>query len=330
MIRRHNEERHLHWPYRINRDEHRTAPSLCRIQRRQTDRARTISYRSRTVSSKKPSALFIHDVTETRDSNTERAVRNFFANSIDVISEDFDLFSPTATLEKINTLVSKYNIGLLIGNSLGAFYVLAFYSMRKIVINPCMFPSIEIPQVYKKVNEKSISEWKIIESKMYNNIDGEDREYTAGLFSQNDEFFSYKKIFDKKYGRSISISESQYAGANMEAGLQEAADYICLFDTTIDYSKEEFELYRECNAYEQYKKSVNESQPNKSTTPNTVIVFPKNASSINRVHNYGPKIYRMIADTYKLAGGTNDFISYERFLNASDIWEIHIAGKIGR
>ena len=279
------------------------------------------------MNSKKPSALLIHGFNETRDSSTDRAARNFFANSIEVISEDFDLLSPTATLEKINTLVSKYNIDLLIGNSLGAFYVLAFYSMRKIVINPCMFPSVEIPQVYKKVNEKSISEWKIIESKMYNNIDGEDREYTAGLFSQNDKFSSYKKIFDEKYGQSISISGSQCADANMEAGLQEAADYICLFDTTIDYSKEEFELYRECNAYEQYKKSVSESQANKSTTPNTVIVFPKNASSINRVHNYGPKIYRMIADTYKLAGGTNDFISYERFLNASDIWEIHIAGN---
>src|SRR5574344_2828504 len=275
---------------------------------------------------KRQRGLFIHDCNETRSSGIERAVKNFFAGSIDIITEDFDLLSPENTLEKINVLVPKYDINLLTGISLGAFYVLAYYSMRKIVINPCMFPSVEIPKLRKNTNGNSISEWNTIESTMYNNIDGEDRAYTAGLFLQNDEFYSCKKIFDEKYGQSISIPGDQYAGANVEAGLQDAADYICLFDTTIDYSEEEFELYGEHDAYEQYKKTVKKSEADEDTTPHTVIVFPKNASSINRVHNYGPKIYRMIADTYKLAGGTNDFISYERFVNASDIWEIHIVG----
>lgn len=276
---------------------------------------------------KRQRALFIHDCNETRSSGIERAVKNFFAGSIDVITEDFDLLSPEKTLEKINVLVPKYDINLLTGISLGAFYVLAYYSMRKIVINPCMFPSVEIPELQKNLNRNSISEWKTIESRMYNNIDGEDREYTAGLFLQNDKFFSYKKFFDEKYGQSVSIPGDQYAGANVESGLQDAADYICLFDTTIDYSKEEFELYREQDAHEQYKKSVKESKADKDTTPHAVIVFPENTSSIHRVNNYGPKIYRMIADTYKSAGDTKDFISYENFLDTSDIWKIDIVGN---
>lgn|SRR5574344_411544 len=276
---------------------------------------------------KRQRGLFIHDCNENRNSGTDRAVKNFFADSIDVITEDLDLFSPEKTLEKINVLVPKYDINLLIGTSLGAFYVLAYYSMRKIVINPCMFPSVEIPKLRKNTNGNSISEWNTIESTMYNNIDGEDRAYTAGLFLQNDEFYSCKKIFDEKYGQSISIPGDQYAGANVEAGLQDAADYICLFDTTIDYSEEEFELYGEHDAYEQYKKTVKKSEADEDTTPHTVIVFPKNASSINRVHNYGPKIYRMIADTYKSARGTKNFISYENFLDTSNKWEIDLVGN---
>jgi hypothetical protein len=35
----------------------------------------------------------------------------------------------------------------------------------------------------------------------------------------------------------------------------------------------------------------------------------------------------MIADTYKSAGDTKDFISYENFLGTSDIWEIDIVGN---
>ena len=279
------------------------------------------------MNSKKQSALFIHDVNETCNSGAERAVKNFFADRITVITGDFDVFSPAATLEKIDSLVAKYTIDLLIGTSLGAFYVLAYYSMRKIVINPCMFPSVEIPKLHKNVNENSISEWKTIESKIYNDIDGEDREYTAGLFFQNDEFFSDKNFFDKKYGQSISIPGDRYAGANVESALQDAADYICLFDTTIDYSEEESELYGEHDAYEQYKKNVKKSEADEDTTPHTVIVFPKNASSINRVHNYGPKIYRMIADTYKSARGTKNFISYENFLDTSNKWEIDLVGN---
>ena len=65
---------------------------------------------------------------------------------IKVFTEKFDK-NPTEILKKVKTLIRTKDINLLIASSYGAFIALQITNLFKIVINPCLFPSIEIPKL---------------------------------------------------------------------------------------------------------------------------------------------------------------------------------------
>lgn len=259
-------------------------------------------------------AVFVHGFNGSHNSSTGKAVQEYLSHfNIDVILDDFNLLSPTETLKKIDELVSENNAVMLIGISLGAFYTLAYYSMPKIVINPCMFPSKEIPKLDNSIDENIVSEWKSLESKMYDIIDWEDRKYTVGLFADNDELFSYKDFFKETYGQTVSIPGGHHTGKNVYCGLDIAIEKLGILDDNIDYTKEECDLY-----------NVPETSYKESSTRFTekmISVLPKEASS-DRVKNYGPKIYSMLVDGYSSIGGMKGCNSYDDFVRDSDFWKI--------
>ena len=159
----------------------------------------------------KINALYIHGFMGTPNGGTYTALKNYFKDW-NLISVPFeDLHTDVAkTQDKISVLCKENDINLLVGASLGAFYVLQqkgdFY---KLVINPCMEPSKIIPTLKDRktnipysIDEKVIDAWKKMEE--YSDIPDMNSEKYFGIFSYDDELFHYRKKFNGLFGNDIN------------------------------------------------------------------------------------------------------------------------------
>lgn len=146
-------------------------------------------------------ALFVHGLNSDENSTTGKLVKKILAEfNIEVLTETFDLLNPHSSIEKIDNLVS--DVDMIIGHSLGGFYVLfETTSIPKIVINPCMFPSIEIPRL-TTISDDLIKKWEKMENFYLKYIDAEMSSCTFGIFAKNDELFSHIDAFKEFYGKT--------------------------------------------------------------------------------------------------------------------------------
>lgn len=158
--------------------------------------------------------LFIHGYNSDSNSGTGQQVKAYFKNH-NVIIPDFHLFDVFGTYKKIQDIVIQKKIDLIVGHSLGGFYTLACpVKCQKLVLNPCMYPSVEIPKLKPRPNhpedsgeppEETIKIWKEQEEKVYSSFDKKETGTVKGVFGKNDPLFGYKKRFDEIYGKDNSI-----------------------------------------------------------------------------------------------------------------------------
>ncbi len=139
----------------------------------------------------KPSKLRIvcvHGYKGKAENLTYRKVKKLFPKD-ELIAETYDLADSESVLMRIGELKPD----ILIGNSLGGFYVMACcLNCKKIVINPCLVPSVEIPKLDETVPSDAVRKWKDIEKRVM--ITG--YENVFGIFASDDELFRFKKVFD--------------------------------------------------------------------------------------------------------------------------------------
>lgn len=103
----------------------------------------------------------------------------------------------------INDYCKRKKIDILIGTSIGAFYVLQYKGViNKLVINPCMYPSNEIPKLNVKVSGKRIilseevlTDFRKMEK--YGNISEEQKLRTFGIFEKENISFQFYDSFEK-------------------------------------------------------------------------------------------------------------------------------------
>ena len=186
-------------------------------------------------------ALYIHGFMGNPEGGTfktlQKTLKNWNIYSI--------LFPDLHTdVEKTQRLISVYckskNIDVLIGASLGAFYVLQYKdTIDKLVINPCLYPSIEIPKLKDRttgnpiiLSNKVLSDFREMEK--YEDIPETQKPRTFGIFAKDDELFHFKDSFDKLfyykecyYPNSILINghhsiEEEF----LTDGLQQAEKYF--------------------------------------------------------------------------------------------------------
>ncbi|MCR4789725.1 MAG: hypothetical protein K5839_01455 [Treponemataceae bacterium] len=151
--------------------------------------------------------LYVHGLGGNKESSTCRHLREIL-NDSDIIAENFDLFDVEGTQKKIETLIEKHDIGILIGSSFGAFYVLARKAMPfRIVINPCMKPSFEIPKLDPSIPSETLNALQNLEKIAFTPfseckesiLTTPMRMTTFGIFGLEDELFSYKDYFKNIY-----------------------------------------------------------------------------------------------------------------------------------
>ena len=147
--------------------------------------------------------LYVHGFNSTGNSNTVRNLRSMFLG-YNIYSDTFDLLDLDGTQNKIHQLMKDYRIDILIGSSFGAFHVLMCDTNEtRIVINPCMYPSVEIPKLEPSLSENVIAAMKEYESRYKpHNKD------IFGIFGKDDELFSYREEFRRLFGYTNDKGEN--------------------------------------------------------------------------------------------------------------------------
>lgn len=142
--------------------------------------------------------LYIHGFNSSVNSTTYKNLKELFPEHT-WTAENFDLTDLQKTKTQIDWILKNNHPKVIIASSLGAFYALGITdSAARIVINPCLKPSLEIPKLNSDIPTNIIEQWKQ-EEKMLFEVDGEVRECCFGIFGNHDELFSYKDDFDNFY-----------------------------------------------------------------------------------------------------------------------------------
>lgn len=249
-------------------------------------------------------ALFVHGLGSDKNSTTGKNIKSILNEyNIDVITESFDLLNPTETMRRIRSYSNS--VDYIIGTSLGGFYVLAeTNSVSKIVINPCMLPSIEIPKL-ENVSDNLIAEWEKMEDDTYSSVDGEMRTVTFGAFGSNDELFSYKSEFMKIYGRKIKgFNNHVYLSAKHK----------------MSYDELEYSLLVALEYFDNLIKPMTESR----LLERYVNIFTRNEDDEELIQKWGERIYSMLNEAYKPIGGLLGCNSYEDLVHDSDMWKFEV------
>lgn len=174
--------------------------------------------------------LYIHGLGSDANSTTFQTLKQGLPQ-YEWITDTFDLLDIAATKDKLQTLLLTENIDTIVASSLGAFYALGVEnSLAKIVINPCMKPSEELP---KLVEEVDASLFRVFE--LHNSgqpftgliLDNEMRFCTYGIFSTDDELFNYLHDFKRLYGnRCIEVEGGhRLTGQALLSAVQSGFDY---------------------------------------------------------------------------------------------------------
>lgn len=184
--------------------------------------------------------LYIHGFNGSPDGSTGTFVKEYFGEE-KVIAPKFELLDCEKTLAEIRRIIRAEDIRIIVAQSLGAFYALAFNQEAaiKIVLNPCMFPSIAIPPLSETpIPESVISQFRRIEEETYSHVCGIVAQTTFGIFGDRDELFSYLDMFKKIYGTNsigktynfLTVSGSHsLPKESLKTGIAAAMSYAELF-----------------------------------------------------------------------------------------------------
>ena len=128
--------------------------------------------------------------------------KNYELVAIDYDEENVDIDSLKSELKSLG-------IYKVIGLSLGGFIALNLGNeFKKMVFNPCMKPSVELPKL--GVPEKMVAKYTSIENDFFSNLQGNklDKATTCGFFSDFDELFGphgYKFRFKSYYRHAYNL-----------------------------------------------------------------------------------------------------------------------------
>ena len=109
-------------------------------------------------------------------------------------------------IDKFTQFITNNNINAIIASSFGAFIALHIpHSIYKFLINPCFYPSQEVPKLNKNLSANFINQCKTIENTQ-TPVDNESILFTFAFFSTHDQLFSYKNTYlEKGYTKTITL-----------------------------------------------------------------------------------------------------------------------------
>ena len=154
-------------------------------------------------------ALFIHGLHSDSESTTGGIVADILKDyGYETLHPTLDLLNCKETSSYLNKLVREENIQLVAAHSLGGFYGFCLpWDARKILINPCLKPEIEIPKLMfegESFPENLLQEWPALRKDQIDHyFDIEELAKTHGIFAKDDPLFSYAEYAKKNYTSDI-------------------------------------------------------------------------------------------------------------------------------
>ena len=137
--------------------------------------------------------LYIYGWNSSPQSETFKTLQELLPQH-NLISIPYDQTNPPEAINFFNNYyIPNSKINLVVGSSFGGFIASHIkHSIFKILINPCLQPSTEIPKL-NKIPNNLLEEYKRLES--LKKADDEETHFTHAFFSTHDELFSHKELY---------------------------------------------------------------------------------------------------------------------------------------
>lgn len=151
--------------------------------------------------------LYIHGLNSSSNSLTGKQIKEYLGDKMNIFIPTWDL-TKVGVDKDIKKYIAKNNISIVIASSLGAFYALTITdSVAKILINPCLHPSVEIPKL-ETLTAEQIEYFRNLEKQIKDNTDSEMRMCTFAGFGDKDTLFNYQKEFKHEFGNMVVVPGS--------------------------------------------------------------------------------------------------------------------------
>lgn len=149
--------------------------------------------------------LYIHGFGSNKDSYTGNTLKQLFPQ-FNWTLETFDLLHVVECNQFIRQLIKEKQIDTVVSSSLGSMYNLFIKKdedtdqiVNKILINPCCFPSRELPKI-ATIPPKAIEMCRAAEFNVYECHRDNTADNLFGIFAKNDELLQYHDFFAGRYG----------------------------------------------------------------------------------------------------------------------------------
>ena len=131
-------------------------------------------------------------------------VADFDGEKVEMHSFDYDAAEPFKAERELRKYYFENDIDLIIGSSLGGFIAASCEWARRIVVNPCWKPSVELPKVGYT---GPIDEYQYVEETMGRYAQVGDGELCIGCFAPADELLGtqYKNAFCEHFKETYEI-----------------------------------------------------------------------------------------------------------------------------
>ena len=154
--------------------------------------------------------LYVHGYNGKPDGDSFRKLAEyakagyFDGEDVEMHSFDYDATQPYKALRELKLYYYEKDIDLIIGSSLGGFLVANCEFTRRIVINPCWSPSVELPKV--GYND-SVDKYMSLEKQLGYFSERGDKELCIGCFAAEDELLGRKYLsgFKQHFSETFEI-----------------------------------------------------------------------------------------------------------------------------
>lgn len=150
--------------------------------------------------------LYIHGFQSNKDSYCGNTLKTLFPE-YNWVLETFDHLCVEETLSKIISLIKKHQIDTVVSSSLGCIFNLYLKKVKsmdlpmvnKILINPCCFPSRELPRL-AEIPDMALEYCEAMEFNIYHRHEENSPDKLFGIFAKDDELLHYHDFFVRQYG----------------------------------------------------------------------------------------------------------------------------------
>lgn len=172
--------------------------------------------------------LFAHGFASSGASGTVMTLRQMLYNAsvsdsadeVRVIAPDLPVM-PLEAMEMLRKMAADERPDLILGTSMGAFYIEQLRGFRRILVNPSFQMARLLTfggmgrQEFRnkradgardfKVDKEMIAQFRTLEKDAFRGIDAAEKQLVWGLFGDKDKKVNHQKDFQKHYGKEHFI-----------------------------------------------------------------------------------------------------------------------------